>query len=166
MRVPHVRFRLQTTMVVVAACAVVMAEMGQRSERLTRLCIAHHEKADASFDRTGRICKLGQTPASIEASYRRQGPMVWREYQAGLNHRAFANMYGQAAIRPWLPLLFAIPPIGGLREIPALAEWAREALLEATPLLGLAVLLLILRAKNLRAPRSSCERHVRAIRGA
>jgi hypothetical protein len=161
-----VRFRLQMAMVVVAACAGVMAEMGQRSERLVRLSIAHHEKADARFDRTGRICKLGQTPASIEASYRRQGPMVWREYQAGTYHLAFANMYGQAANRPWLSLLITIPPIGGLNEIPALAEWAREALLEATPLSGLAVLLLILVARTLRAPRSSSERHVRAMRGA
>jgi hypothetical protein len=150
MRVPCVRFRLWMPMVTVAICAAVMAEIGQRRERLARLCIAHHERADACFDRTGRICKLGETPASIEAFYRRQGPTVWLHCEMGLFHLALAYRYDQAANRPWLPMLSELPPIGRFRDVRALAQWGLEALLEATPLFGIFMLLLTLRAATFK----------------
>ena len=84
MRLPKMQFRLWMAMVAVAISAGILAEFGQRRERLARLGIAHRERADACFDRTGRICKLGETPTSIEAFYRRQGPTVWSDYQKGL----------------------------------------------------------------------------------
>jgi len=84
-------------MITVAVIAGVLAEFGQRRERLARLCIEQHERADACFDRTGRICKLGQTLQSIEAFYRRQGPTVWRVYQTGQCHLALYRLYDEAA---------------------------------------------------------------------
>jgi hypothetical protein len=135
-------------MVAVAICAGVLAEFGLRRERLVRLCHAHHERADACFDRTGRICKLGQTPRSIDAFYRRQGPTVWLDYQTGLYHAALSYKYDEAANRPWLPMLSDLPPPDGITDIRALAEWGLEALLEATPLFGVGVLLLTVRART------------------
>jgi hypothetical protein len=163
MRFPHLRFQLWVVMVTVAVSAGVTAEFGQRRKRLARLCIAHHERADACFDRTGRICKFGETPASIEAFYRRQGPTVWSDFQTGLYHLALANEYGEAANRPWLPMLSDLPPLDGLRDIRALAEWGLEAFLEAGPLSGIFVLLVILRAGTPRAVRLSSECHARSI---
>ena len=70
-------------MVAVAIIAVVTDEMGQRRGRLSRLGVAHYERADAYLDQLGRIGKFGETPASIEAFYRRQGPSPWLDYQDG-----------------------------------------------------------------------------------
>ena len=154
MRLPHMRFRLWMAMVTVAVCAGVMAEIGQRRERLARLCSEYHERADACFDRSGRICKLGETPASIEASYRRQGPSEWLDYQKGLYHLNLANQYDQAANRPSLPMLPALPPIGRFMDTRTLAQWGLEALLEATPLFGILLLLLTLREANAKGGKS------------
>lgn len=150
----HLRFRLWMAMVTVAIAAVVMAEVGRRRERLARFCIASHERADACFDRTGRICKLGETPASVAAFYRRQGPTIWADYQAGLRHLALADVYDKAANRPWFPMLTGLPPSDGFADIPAIAEWGREALLEAISQCGAFVLTLIVLAGALRRVRS------------
>jgi hypothetical protein len=159
MRVPRVRFRLWMAMVTVAVSGGVMAEIGQRRERLARLCIGYHERADACFDQTGRICKLGETPASIEAFYRRQGPTVWLDYQKGLYHLTLANQYDQAANRPWLPMLSELPPIGCFMDIRTLAQWGLEALLEATPLFGTLMLVLTLSAATATEASRSAECH-------
>jgi hypothetical protein len=101
-------------MVAVAIFAGVTAELVQRRGRLARLCVAHHERADAYFDRIGRICKFGETPASIEAFYRRQGPSAWLDYQAGLYHSALAYLYGEAANRPWLERVMNFSPVASV----------------------------------------------------
>jgi hypothetical protein len=123
MRRPSGRLRLRVAIVAVAILAGVTAEMSHRRGRLARLCIAHHELADACFDRIGRICKLGETPASIEAFYRRQGPSAWLDYQTGLYHSALADQYEKAANRPWFPLLAGPPPLDVIRDVRSLAEW-------------------------------------------
>jgi hypothetical protein len=117
------------------------------------------ERADACFDRTGRICKLGETPASIEAFYRRQGPTVWLNYQKGLYYLTLANQYDQAANRPSLPMLFELPPIGRVRDIRTLAPWGLEALLEATPAFGIFLLVLTLRAATAKVAIRSAACH-------
>jgi hypothetical protein len=142
---PHLRFRLWVMLVTVALCAGVMAEVSQRRARLARLCVAHHEQADACFDRIGRVCKLGETPASIEASYRRQGPQALRGYQVALRHLVLAKEYEEAANRRWLPVLSHLPPLHGFRDIRGLTEWGLEALLEFGPLVALGLLFQIIR---------------------
>jgi hypothetical protein len=145
MRRPSKRFRLWVAMVAVAIFAGVAAEMVQRRGRLARLCIAHHERADAYFDRIGRICKFGETPASIEAFYRSQGPSAWLDYQTARYHLTLANEYDEASNRPWLPLLAGLPPFDGFRDVRSLAEWGVEAAMEAMPFAGIFALLLTLR---------------------
>jgi hypothetical protein len=146
MQRPSGRFRLWMAMVAVAIFAGVTAEMVQRPGRLARLCITHHERADAYFDRIGRICKFGETPASIEAFYRRQGPSAWRDYQAALYHLALAKECDEAANRTWLPLLAGLPPLDGFRNVRSPAEWGLEAVMEALPFFGIFALLLTFRA--------------------
>ncbi len=133
-------------MVAVAIFAGVMAEIGQRRDRLVRLSIAHRERMDACLDRAGRICKSGATPASIEASYRRRGPAVWLDYQKVLFHTTLSDQYNQAACRPLFPMLSEFPPIDRYRDFDALARWALEVLLEAIPLIGFFMLVLTIRA--------------------
>jgi hypothetical protein len=133
-------------MVGIAIFACVTAEMVQRRERLARCCIAHHERADAYLDRVGRVCKLGQTPASIEAFYRRQGPLAWRDYQAALHHLALANEFSEAANRTWLPGLVGFPPLDGFRDVGSIVEWGLEAMMEAMLFLGIFAVLLTIRA--------------------
>jgi hypothetical protein len=159
MRGPRMRFRLWMAMVAVAIFAGVTAEMVQRRARLARLCIAHHERADTYFDRIGRICKFGETPASIEASYRRQGPSAWLDYQTGLYHLTLANEYDQAANRPWLPLLAGLPPFDGFRNFRSLEEWGVEAVMEAMPFVGIFALLFTLRTGTTKIVGRSFERH-------
>jgi hypothetical protein len=139
-------------MVAVAIFAGVTAEMVQRRGRLAELCVAHHERADACFDRIGRICKVGETTASIEAFYRRQGRSAWLDYQAGLYHGALAYQYHKAANRPWLPGLAGLPLVDGFWEVRSLAEWGQEALIEAMPLLGIFALLFAFRAGATERP--------------
>jgi hypothetical protein len=159
MRRPSRRFRLWMVMVAVAIFAGVTAEMVERRGRLARLCFAHHERADAYFDRIGRICKFGETPASIEASYRRQGPSAWLDYQTGLYHLTLANAYDEAANRPRLPLLAGLPPWNGFQNIRSLAEWGAEAVMEAMPFVGIFALLLTIRAGTTKIVGRSVERH-------
>ena len=140
-------------MIAVAIFAGVTAEIVQRRGRLARLSIAHHEQADAYFDRVGRVCKFGETPASIEAFYRCQGPSAWLDYQTGLYHAALASEYYEAANRPWLPLLASLPPFDGFRNIGSLAEWGAEAVMEAMPFVGMFALLIVLRAGTLASFR-------------
>jgi hypothetical protein len=116
------QFRLWMVMLAVMVTACAMAEFGQRRARLARLCIARHERADKCFDRAGRICKFGETPGSIEAFYRRQGPAVWLDYQTGLFHSALSWQYDKAANRPWFPVLSELPPLNDFSESRALAE--------------------------------------------
>jgi len=139
-------------MVTVAVLAGVMAELGQRRQRLVRLCIAHHEQAFVCLDGIV-ICKFGETRQSIDAFYRRQGPKAWRDYQTSLLHSALSRDYGDAAGRPWFPALAGLPPSGGVRNNEALAEWGLEAILEATPLFGTFVLFLTFRTGIPRSER-------------
>jgi hypothetical protein len=157
------RFRLWIAMVAVAIFAGVTAEMGQRRGPLVRLCIAHYKQADAYFDRIGRICKFGETAASIEALYRRQGPSAWLDHKAASYHLALASKYDEAANRTWLPLLAGTPPIDALRNVRSLAEWGMEAVMEATPLFGTLALLLTLRAGTTKTVVLSIERHGRTL---
>jgi hypothetical protein len=159
MRRPSGRLRLWVAMVAVAIFAGVTAEMSNRRQRLWRLCITHHERADTYFDRVGRICKFGETPASIEAFYRRQGPLAWRDYQTGLYHSALADHYDKAASRPWLPGLAGLPPVDGLRDVRSLAEWGLEAVMEAIPIFGFFALLFALRAGATKSVVPSFEPH-------
>ena len=145
MRRASVRFRLWMTMGVVAVFAGAMAEISLRRERLARLCVAHHERAEACFDRSGRICKQGETPQSIEAFYRRQRPAIWADYRTGLHHLALADQYERAANRPGLPRLWDFPPLDEFRDVRSLADWGLEAVMEAVPLFGILVLLLTIR---------------------
>jgi hypothetical protein len=139
-------------MLAVAIFAGVTAEMVQRRGRLARLCVAHHERADGCFDRAGRICKDGETPASIEAFYRRQGPSAWPDYQAGLYHSALADQYDKAANRPWIPGLAGLPLVDGFWDVRSLAEWGLEAVMEALPFFGMFALLLASRAGATQRP--------------
>jgi hypothetical protein len=158
MRWPVRRFRLWMAMAGVAIFAGVTAELVQRRGRLVRLCIAHHERADAYLDQIGRVCKFGETTASIDAFYRRQGPSAWLSYQAAVYHLTLAGEYERAANRTWLPLLDGLPPIGGLRDVRSIAEWGREAAMEAFPLFGVVALLLSLRAGITKTVGRSLER--------
>jgi hypothetical protein len=66
------QFRLWLVLVTVVVSAGMMAELGQRRERLARLCIVNRGRADACFDLTRRICDFGEISSDIEAFYRRQ----------------------------------------------------------------------------------------------
>ena len=151
------QFRLWMVMVTVAVSAGIMAELGQRRERLARIGAAHRERAAACFRRIPSLCKWGQTPRSIEAFYRREGPTVWLDYQMARYHGALAYPYENAADRTWLPLLLDLPPLDGLRNVRTLAQWGMEAALEATPFLGIFVLRLTLRAGAAKAVGVSFE---------
>ena len=105
MQVAFVRFRIWMAMLAVAFSAIVMVEFRQRRERLTRLCVSQLERANACLDRAGRICKQGETPQSIDSSYRRRGPRIWQDYQDALNHLTLNEQYNGAASRMWMPML-------------------------------------------------------------
>lgn len=150
MSLPRLRFRLRAAMVVVAIVAALMAEIVQRRERLARLSMAQYERAYACSARLYRPCSLSATPGDIEAYYRKIGPPEWLDYQTAVFHVALASEYDKAANRPWFPMLADLPPSNGFREIPSLAEWGLEALLEATPIFGVFVLVLFTRSANLR----------------
>jgi hypothetical protein len=140
------RFRLWMLMVTVAVSAGSMAELEQRRERLARLSMAHYDRAQACFDRSGRICGFGETPQSIEAFYRRQGPTVWRDYQTGLNHLALCRQYDDAANRRWVPMLAGTPTCYRSADVRSVAEWGLEALLETIPFWGVVAVIVIVRA--------------------
>jgi hypothetical protein len=152
-RFPRLRLRLWVVMVMVAVCAGVSAEMSQRRERLARLCVAQHQRADVCFHRIGPVCKLGETSASIEASYRRKGPSALQVYRAALNHLALAREYDVAANRRWLAMLSYPPPLHGFSDIRSLAEWGLEALAEFAPLLAVGILFPVLRLDRYRSER-------------
>jgi hypothetical protein len=137
-------------MVAVAVSAGVVAEVGQRRQRLVRLCIEQRSRADACFDEIGRICKNGESAASIEAYYRRQGPSAELGYHAALYHLALANEYDKAANRRYLPMLADLSPLHDVRDIRSLAEWGLEGLAELTPLFGIGVVLLVVRSNQRR----------------
>jgi hypothetical protein len=127
-----------------------MAEGSQRRQRLVRLCIEQYSRADACFDRIGRICKDGETAASIEAHYRRQGQSAALDFRAALYHLALAKEYDEAANRRCLPMLAGLSPLHDVRDIRSLAGWGLEGLAELTPLFGIGVVLLILRSNQRR----------------
>lgn len=122
MRLAHPRCRLWMVTLTVALSALVMAEFRQRRERLTRVCIAEHERLDACLDRSGPVCKLGETPQSIDASYRKRGLAVWRDYQRALFHMALIERY-DSAYRRWVPMLSGFPPVNEFADTRSLAEW-------------------------------------------
>ncbi len=157
MRVPRVRFQLWMFMIAVAVSAGLMVEVRQRQERFIQLCEAHHRRADACFDRAGRICTFGETPQSIEAFYRGRGPTLWSDYKMGLYHCDLAYKYEKASCRPWLPMLPDPPPPNGFSDLRALAWWGLETLLAAAPWILIYVLLLTLRVRMRKAEGwSSC----------
>jgi len=105
-------------------------------------------------------CTFGETAQSIDAFYRRKGPKVWRDYQTSLYHSTLSYGYGKAADRTWLPMLSDLPPLGECRNLRALAEWGLEALLEATPLFGIIVLVLTFRAGTTKSVALSSKGHL------
>lgn len=125
--------------------AVAMAELRQRRERLVRLGSAEYQSRDACLDRCGWVCKLGETPQSIDASYRRRGLTAWRDYQRARFHSALFEQYDRAADRRWVPILSGFPPVNEFADMRSLAAWRWEAVLEMTPLLASVLLIVILR---------------------
>jgi hypothetical protein len=130
----RVRFRVWMIMAVVALSAGALAEMRQRRERLGRLYLAHLDIAH----RHGWVrCGHGASvPRSIEDDRK-------IEY-----HLDLANVYQNARNRRWLLLSLVLPPPSGFRDAAGLAEWGLEAMLEAIPLSGVPVVLLILHAAS------------------
>jgi hypothetical protein len=163
MRLPRVGLKLWTIMVLVAVAGCAMAELSQRRMRLARLFVALHDRADAYVERAGGyVCKLGETPQSIEASYRRRGPEALGDYRTAAYLFELAAIYDRAANRQWVPMLGALPPAGGLRHLGALAEWVMEALIESTPLFAIAIGLVALR-RGSRATTVPCQWSASAI---
>jgi hypothetical protein len=120
MTLPRMQFRLWMIMLTVAVSAGVIAELSQRRERLARLARPHRERANACFARIPGICGMGETPKSIEAIFRGDGPTAWLDYQTGWYHGTLGFPYEEAARREWLPLLLDLPPLDSFRNVPCL----------------------------------------------
>jgi hypothetical protein len=153
-------------MVAVAIFAGLMAEIRQRPARFARLSMMHYDRANARLDQVGRLCKVGQTPRSIDDFYARQGPAAWRDWQTAKYHFGLAARYAEASNEPWLPVLPDLPPPGNPRDVGATAQWANETFSALVTWIGLVGLILTFhlavgrtRGRTCLAPPGSSRRH-------
>ncbi len=158
MCLPPVRLRLWKLMVAIIIVVGLMAEICHRPARFGRLSMMHHDRANACLDRAGRVCKLGQTPTSIENFYHRQGPVAWQDWKTAQYHFRLAAKYADACNGPWLPVLPDGLPPGNPRDVGATADWAKETLSAVTTFIGILVVLLI----HTSTPRQEPDASVRS----